>query len=391
MRIVFTSFAYYPELSGVPIVIKYLAEGLAKLGHVVTVITRMNGLSLDKQEYLNGVEIIRFNIGQTITKKNTGEIDSYINYVIKVPKDVLVLECLQCQTTDILLPYLSRISCKKILHSHGAPGILMKPIAWEGDILHTIGHIHNWIRWKHYYKWTFPKYSKGIDAAVCLSICSSDMDYLSKTVGHVFIAENAAQDPFFNDDSLSEDIVPLLGIKNKSYILNISNYSDRKNQIQLIKSFTEANLSGISLVLIGSKVNQYYFKVKRLVEKISQRREIDIVLLHDIDRRYFPRIIKQAKLFAMTSKWEEYPVSLVETMAVGTPFVSTLVGNAHILPGGVTARNESEISSLIRVLISNEVLLFRLSKSSKEYALKNNKLDVVIDNYERILNTIIES
>ncbi len=389
MRITFTSFAYYPELSGVPIVVEYLAEGLAKYGHSVTVVTRVNGLSLPERECINGVSVVRFNIGQTITKKDIGDISGYIDFVVNSPKDVLVLECLQCQTTDLLLPYLSGIKCKIIIHSHGAPGILMKPFNWEGDLLHSVGHFHNWLRWKKYYRWTFPKYANGIDAAICLSLCASDMDYLSNTVGPVYIAENAANDLFFQEARSKMDIPSFLGIKNKKYILNISNYSERKNQIQLIKAFEKAGLCEVSLVLIGSQKNSYYYKTKRKAEKVCKRNGLDVVLLQGVERELFPAIIKNSTLFVMTSKWEEYPVSLVESMAVGTPFLSTLVGNAHILPGGITARCNREIPSLLKSLVNNGLILSRLSRYGRDYAWENNRQDVVIRNYEHILKGVL--
>ena len=57
MKILFTSFAYYPETSGVPIVIQYLAEGLVHKGHSVSVATRVNGKHLSAHEVINGVNL----------------------------------------------------------------------------------------------------------------------------------------------------------------------------------------------------------------------------------------------------------------------------------------------------------------------------------------------
>ena len=42
MRILFSTFSYYPNKDGVQTVTQYQAEGLAKLGHNVTVITSNN-------------------------------------------------------------------------------------------------------------------------------------------------------------------------------------------------------------------------------------------------------------------------------------------------------------------------------------------------------------
>ena len=384
MNILFTTFAYHPETSGVPIVVKYLAEGLARLGHKVSVATRKNGKQLPDYEVIDNVSVYRFSIGQDLYKRNTGDVDKYIQFVMDFQMDVLVMECLQCHTTDVLLPYLSRIKCRKFLHTHGAPGILMKPIEWEGDLLHTIGHLHNWFRWKKYYNYTLPKYVNEFSSGICLSLCASDMQYLSEHSCNVCIAENAADDMFFDETKYELPISHIINIKNNRYVVNISNYSDRKNQLLLLKSYKLAGLKNISLVLIGSSENSYQKKCLKFANKLNEE-GFDIHILHNIDRKFFPSIIYHADLFTMTSKWEEYPVSLVEAMAVGTPFLCTPVGNAHILPGGITSRNNGEIPSLLRNLLSNSNLLSRLAKQGKDYALNNNSLSVVLQNFNSII------
>ena len=87
----------------------------------------------------------------------------------------------------------------------------------------------------------------------------------------------------------------------------------------------------------------------------------------------------------MTSKFEEYPVSLVEAMAVGTPFVSTMVGNAHALPGGVVAREYGEVSILLKTLSENPSILRRTGKQGKQYAIGNNTVSAAVDCFEKVL------
>ena len=172
MKILFTTFAYYPQTSGVPIVVQYITEGLAAKGHSVCVATRKNGHDFPNEEMVNGVEVHRFDIGQTLTKRDTGNIEEYIDFIKNRDKDILVMECIQCHTTDILLKHLPKMNCKVVIHSHGGPGIHQKFLKWDTNIKHSIGNTHNWFRWKRYYGKELPNSAQYIDAVVCLSLCA---------------------------------------------------------------------------------------------------------------------------------------------------------------------------------------------------------------------------
>ena len=105
-NILITSFAYHPQTSGVPIVTKYLAEGLVNRGYNVTVATRLNGNDFPPEENINGVRVVRFNMSENAIKQDVGDVKGFINFVKDTPKDILILEFLQSQTSKILLPHL---------------------------------------------------------------------------------------------------------------------------------------------------------------------------------------------------------------------------------------------------------------------------------------------
>ena len=152
MKILFLVESYYPKTSGVPVVTKYLAEGLAKNGHDVSVVTT---LVKDRcaEEVYNNVHIYRFDLRKTLSKKYVGDIIGYRKFVIAFKADVNVFECTECVTTDVLLPVLCQISGKKILHSHGFHGMKLKPFAWNMSFKYTIGNTYNWLRFKWYYNY----------------------------------------------------------------------------------------------------------------------------------------------------------------------------------------------------------------------------------------------
>lgn len=388
MKVLFTTFSYYPETSGVPVVVQYLAEGLAKKGHNVSVVTCMNGHDYKVQETLNGVTIYRFNWGLTLFKKKYGEYQEYIKFVTEFPKDIIILECLQCHTTDILLPYLKYMNCKVLLHSHGGPGINQKIFRWDTNIIHSIGNTHNWFRWKKYYNSTLPSLSKYIDVVLCLSLCASDLRYMKKYMKRVEILENAANDIFFDKNKQSLDFSSVLNIKAKKYILSIANYIPNKGQIAIVKAFANIKDEDYALVCIGSSKNEYYEKVLKEASFISHKYGKEIHLLTGVSREYFPSIISHASLFVMGSEHEEYPVSLIEAMACRTPFVSTNAGCARILPGGITVMERTELSDFMDAVISNSELSERLRNQGFLYSSRNNRIEEIIKRLECIISTI---
>lgn len=390
MRILITSFSYLPERHGISSVTKYLAEGLVKAGYEVGVATCQNNQKVGNNETINGVDVHRFAFYGNIFKKIKGDVQSYIKFVKDYGQDVLLMECLQCLTTDVLLPILKDLKCKVVIHAHGAPGLYSNPFKIEGDIKHTIGHTYNWAYWKYYYLYTFKKYANYIDASISCSVCASDLPYFTKYIKKNFILENSADDIFFRDDNYEDNIYNTLGIKSSNYILNIATLCDRKNQLLLIDVFAKAKLQDCALVIIGTEKNDYYHKLVKKACRVSMCYGCEIKIFDkSIPRTMFPSIIRDAKLFVVTSKWEEYPITLVETMAIGTPFLSTPVGNAHTLPGGVTSRSNKELPILLNTLYSDNRRLKRMGIMAKEYAKMNNMPSAIISDLIKIFNETV--
>ena len=78
-------------MSGVPVVVQYLAEGLLEKGYDVSICTKWyEGLS-DK-ENINGIHVYRFRLRKTLMKRYVGEIDSYRKFVLSLNADVVIFE-----------------------------------------------------------------------------------------------------------------------------------------------------------------------------------------------------------------------------------------------------------------------------------------------------------
>ena len=115
MKIVFTTHTYYPEKNGVQVVTEYLAEGLAKKGHEVHIITEM--LSGEKKEDIhNDVNINRV-VAKVVHTFNIGEKKEFQELLLEKCKnaDALINVCTQTALTDWSFPVLNKISCKSII------------------------------------------------------------------------------------------------------------------------------------------------------------------------------------------------------------------------------------------------------------------------------------
>ena len=386
MKVYFISENYFPNVSGVPVVVRYLAEGLTTKGFEVHVVTTRFRDCPDEEE-IGGVLVHRFGIYKNFWHQAKGDIDSYLTFVKGCDADILVLECSQCITTDLLLPYIAELPGKKVFHSHGFSGMLVPFFSIKPSFVHTLGTTYNWLNAQIYFKHTLKKALKHFDTSLCLSSVDNSKNYLETYCRSCYVLDNAADDAFFLsvEDSLLNKYANL---SNSRYLISCANYSFVKNQKEILRQFYLSESSKqTSLVCIGSQKNSYYEECLALKEELDRKIGIrDVHLLYGVDREDIPSILKGASLYLVTSRYEQYSISIIEAMSQGVPFVSTDVGNAKVLPGGITVAKVSDISSVIDSLLADELRYSELSIKGREFAFNNCRISAVVDR----LNDIFE-
>ncbi len=386
MKILFLSQDYIPNLSGVPIVVKYLAEGLVEIGHSVTVATSSFNKS-SSYEVVNGVQVYRFDLYKTHFDTYKGHLQEYIDFVVNYDCDVMIFECVTCVTTDVLLPYLDKIKCKKVLHSHGLSGLLLSPFKIKHTIASTIANTYHWLWSQYFFKSILPKYINKFDMVLCLSEVDNTLKYCKSYNCPVQILENAADDVFFDKKrELAFEEILLIG---KPYFISVANYTHIKNQKGILEEFYKTGRDDFAMVFIGLEKTSYYYELLRYHNLLEKRFGHKTVLfLTSVDRKYIPNIVENATLYLVCSTWEMYSISIIEALTKGVPFISTNVGNAFILPGGITIDKQSDMHQKIIDILSDKNLYNQLSISGKEYAYKNCKRSVIVNKLETILLSI---
>ena len=343
MKILITVQTYYPKKDGVQMVTQYIAEGLNKIGHQVTIITS-NFSNLPIEETHNNILIKRVKLN---TKYGLyfGNKNEYINIVKKECKnnDVMINVCTQNAFTDILLKELKNISCKKILYMHG-----MYDFRWHKYNFSTFKNLINkiWkdIRWFFYYKnnaYNFKEYDKVIQLN---KLCLGYEFFVKHYNIYPEIVENAADDRFFIKENKE------IAEKNKRAIC-VSNYFSDKNQEFILKAFYKSNAKDIELVFIGSSETKYLNKLKIINDKLSKKYGArKVKFLVNVSRAETIDLIKKSYIYLFSSKHEVFPVSIIEAMSSGIPYISTDVGCLRALPGGYIIKNTEEMAYMIDLL-----------------------------------------
>lgn len=394
LKILFLPASYFPNVSGVPVVVKYLAEGLFAKGHIVSIATCCFQ-NEPIRDNINGIDVYRFNIWKDWKHSYKGDLREYVDFVINFDADVVVLECSQCITTDTILPYLNKLRSKIIFHSHGFSGLeLSGPFALHDSFYHTIGHTYTWLTSQFYFKYWFKKYAKFFNSSLVLSELDSGKPFLDNLLGSKnYILGNATDDMFFKDYSkCCNPLENYIELKSSKYCFSCANYIVVKNQKRMLREFYKTKDKDCALICIGGRDTPYYYECLSLKEKLDKQygyREVH--LLYNVERRYIPIIVSKASLYITSSNFEEFSISIIEAMSQGIPFVSTNVGNASILPGGITVENPLKIHTAIDYLLSSPEKYAIYSKRGYKYSHDNCRIDVVVDRLEKIIKTTIES
>lgn len=138
------------------------------------------------------------------------------------------------------------------------------------------------------------------------------------------------------------------------FILFIGTLEPRKNLSRLIKAF-EALDTEASLVIVGKK-GWRYSEALELIETSPKKHQI--IYLGYVPEEHKPGLIKLAKVFAWPSLYEGFGLPVLESMAVGTPVLTSnvtslpeVVGDSALM---VNPYNIAEITAGIQTLLTDQ-------------------------------------
>ena len=285
------------------------------------------------------------------------------------------------------MPYLEDIVCKKkILYLHG-----IWNFKWDNrnreNIHNILSKIYNNAKWRYYYT-KIGKYVKHYDTVIQLHEKDDGNLYFRKHYGiESVIMENAADDVFFekNNDS---------GFRQKynlpdKYLLCVANYCSGKNQEMVLRAYYKSN-TNLEMIFVGKDTGNYVEHLEEIKAKLESKNNDStesvtdsktscksVQFMQDIPREEIPLFVRHAKIFLFGSIGEKFPMSIVEPMASGVPFISTDVGIVRYFSGGLTVKINDVDNMALKIdwLLNDDTQWNRLSVEGADFANKRMRIE----------------
>ncbi|HVE75643.1 MAG TPA: glycosyltransferase family 4 protein [Actinomycetota bacterium] len=360
MKILHTVQLYDPLKGGSEEVVKQISERLAARGHEVVVATARS--SRRTFSSLNGVTVEEFNLSGNEVFGIKGDPNPYREFVKSWDGDLMLNYGAGVWSTDILLDHLSELTFRKLLVPCGYWGL--------GDP-----------RFASYYR-TLPSRIENYDSLIYMSKNYQDYHFDKQNgLEHkaVVIPNGAAEDEFSTNPF---SFRKRYEIKTPFMVLTVSNHHKAKGHRHLIRAMR--GIGDATLVIVGEPALPdrpwigCYARCKA-VSAVSGK----VMALRGVPRQDVIAAYKDADLFALGSEVECAPLVIYESMAAGTPFVSTRCGNvADNEEHGVVVDHPSQLGATISSLLLDPTRRKQLGESGHRAWLESYTWEKITDRYE---------
>lgn len=368
MNILFTVEFYYPHLGGAESVVQHIAESMARKGHNVIVATSV--CQERTSVFLNNVYIKEFDIKGNQVKGIRGQIEEYRTYLKRAEFDILVNYAAQTWATDLTLKILDFIDAKKVII----------PCGYSGMTIPT-KKIPYFFYYKHLHK-----YLKKYQHIIYHTNTGKDKKYGEKyKLNHWTTIPNGVCIEEFKSTNL--DFKKKYSIQTNYLIVSISNHYMIKNHAAMIRAVKQMYNIDFTFIIIGGgnrDGQSCYKRCKKMEKKLGGR----LKLFNKLTREETVAALMQADLLLFSSKFEYFPIVLLEAMAAKTPFVSTDVGNARELAGGIIINSTKEMSTAIENLLNNPERMKELGQNGYEQCILNYSWSTISNRYEALFEKL---
>lgn len=158
------------------------------------------------------------------------------------------------------------------------------------------------------------------------------------------------------------------------YLLFLGTLEPRKNVEGILKSYAQLpeSLQAQHPLVIGGKKGWYYDSIFTTVKLLKLEKKVQF--LGRVSDEHLPALYRQAKLFLFPSFYEGFGLPPLESLACGTPVISSNISSLPEVVGGagllVGPRDTGAITQAITTLLTDNQQYETLKKEAVEQAKK---------------------
>jgi len=388
MKILVATFTYHPNVDGVAEAARSMVDILLAGGHEVSVATGEIS-SVIGEATPNAAAIYRFSISGTPAVGNgfRGEVAEYRDFLTKHCADVIIFHGWDTWPVGVALPILPKLRGKFVLLSHGYAGHLVL------NLRKFPRGLRSWFRWLPHVL-SLPWHIRAFDQVVFLSNKADFTRFFDVWVAKNTRCRNTRMIPN-GIDARNWHLIPttfreFANLSDGVFFLYVANYFPGKNQAMALEAFCNANIQGSALVFIGSELGDYGSSVMATWNNIRTNYPNLSVHFHEnLERSQVISAFRSCDIAVISSKSEAQPLTILESMACGKPFISTDVGCVSEFEGGIVVNNTEEMAGAMRELAGNPAERGELGRRGKECFERNYSAEVTTRAWLDLINQIV--
>jgi len=389
MKILITTFTFFPNKDGVAIATASLCDFLLKSGHKVHVATsRVAGTSATSRR--KGISIRRFDIYNSLLSDSSDqEKDKYLQYLIKEDFDLIINQNWDSWTTELFLKVSRMLRAKRVLVSHGLGKHIFrfhrKPFwgigQWFRGLLWSFSYLPRLIRAHDHFVFLrdHPDLGRFLDVAICRFFVPKRIHFIANSISDL---RRTKAIPFSRENRNAGA---------RFILVCVANFCQRKDQIRAIRVFAAAGVPHSSLVLIGSEDNSYSRLMRKESHSLQQylsRNCQSIHIFSGLSRKRILEMISSADAFLLSAKEETMPLVLIESMAFKKPWISTISGCIDKMEGGLPCGTDNELIQAVRRLSDSKKLRRSLVANGTRAYAKYYSPEAFALRWERLIERI---
>ncbi len=338
MNILITVPTFPPFNSGLGNAVRLQALMLSQCGAKVTVAT--HGEQRETQQHPEGYVIERFAVtgANFLATPLKGDVQGYTQFLRQSRFDVVLMNAWQNWAADVVLNNLSDIAGKKVMYSHGLATNILTRTNWLRSFV-------RYVLWRPY-AWKLKRILRKLDGFFVLANdgCDSRFDDLrlaKRLAVPFYVIPNALPDYALHAMQANPPW------SRREGLIAIGAYHWTKGHDFVIRAYAQSQAKNKeTLTFYGQSATTELRALEQLANSLGIEPKW-LKFKEDLSGEDLVPAYQKARLFLSGSHTECQPLTVLDTMALGTPFVARATGCLPFMAGGVTVKNEQAMASEI--------------------------------------------